>query len=123
MRLPHIALVRMGSRDLATKFLSHAQYVGSREWAREWATLPLLVCFAPDIAQERRVQRVAQVDLPPIAGLIVWTTTEGMLKECGPLAPIWSCGMLASDQIATPSGSRRQLLFHLQIEKKDMRRC
>jgi len=55
----------MNVRDLATKFLSYAYYIGSREWAREWATLPWLVCVAPDIAQERRVQRMAQVNLPP----------------------------------------------------------
>jgi hypothetical protein len=101
----------MNVRDLATKFLSYAQYIGSREWAREWSTLPWLVCVAPDIAQERRVQRVAHLNLPPIAGLIVWTTTESMLKEGGLLAPIWSCGMLSNDQIASPSGSRRQLFI------------
>jgi len=108
----------MNVRDLATKFLSYARYIGSREWAREWATLPSLICIAPDIAQERRIQRVAHMNLPHSSGLIVWTTNEVLLKGHGPLAPIWSCGMLSSDQIASQSNSRRQHLFHMQIEKE-----
>jgi hypothetical protein len=108
----------MNVRDLATKFLSYAQYIDSREWAREWATLPWLVCVAPDVAQERRVQRVAQVNLPHSSGLIVWTATERMLREHGPLAPIWSFGMPTNNQVAFPSGSLRQCVFDIFHEKE-----
>ncbi len=111
----------MNVRDLATKFLSYAHYIGSREWAREWATLPWLVCVAPDIAQERRVQRMAQVNLPHIPGLIVWATTEVMLKERGPLAPIWSRSIPHRGQGAQPSSSHKQRLFDLIQEKKNTR--
>ncbi len=53
----------MNVRDLAIKFTSYAHYIASREWAREYSMLPVLVCVAPDIAQERRMQRVAQARL------------------------------------------------------------
>ena len=79
----------MNVRDLAVKFTSYAHYIASREWAREHSMLPVLVCVAPDIAQERRMQRVAQARLTQFAGLVVWTTTEVLLNEHGPLAPIW----------------------------------
>ena len=105
----------MNVRDLTTKFRSYAQYIDSREWARDWTTLPWIICVAPDIAQERRVQRFAHLNLPPGSGLIVWTTTEGMLNEHGPLASIWSCGMLPRSREASPCGSRRQLLFHREL--------
>jgi hypothetical protein len=108
----------MNARDLATKFISYAQYIDSREWAREWSTLPWLVCIAPDIAQERRVQRVAQANLAHNLGMVVWTTTEVLLRDRGPLAPIWLFGMSASDQVASPSGSLRQLVFHLHTEEE-----
>ena len=61
--------------------------VASREWAREHSLLPVLICVASDIAQERRVQRVAQDTLTQSAGLIVWTTTEALFNEHGPLSP------------------------------------
>ena len=50
----------MNVRDLAIKFTAYAHYILSREWAREGSQLPVLVCIAPDITQERRMQRVAQ---------------------------------------------------------------
>src|SRR5947207_8724156 len=53
----------MNVRDLAIKFTSYAQYIASREWARERSIMPLLTCVAPDIAQEKRMQRVAQAVL------------------------------------------------------------
>jgi len=52
----------MNVRDLVVKF-SYANFVASREWAREFSRLPLLVCVAPEKAQERRIQRVAQARL------------------------------------------------------------
>jgi hypothetical protein len=38
----------MNARDLGIKFRSYAHFIASREWARERAKLPLLVCIAPD---------------------------------------------------------------------------
>jgi hypothetical protein len=106
----------MNTRDLATKFRSYAHYIDSREWAREWATLPLLVCIAPDIAQERRIQRVAQAGLSRISGLVVCTTTEGLLKEHEPLAPIWTTGMMSSSHVVSRSNPGRKLVFHIHSE-------
>jgi hypothetical protein len=85
----------MNVRDLAIKFTSYAHYILSREWAREGSQLPVLVCIAPDIAQERRMQRVAQVCLAHASGLVLWTTTDVPLHEQGPLAPIWLEGILS----------------------------
>jgi hypothetical protein len=50
----------MNGRDSSIKLLSYAHYIVSREWARERSRLPLLVCVTPDIAQEKRMQRVSQ---------------------------------------------------------------
>lgn len=108
----------MNARDLATKFASYAQYFDSREWARERSPLPWLLCVTPEIAQERRVQRAAQSALSHLPGRVFWTTTEELLSERGPLAPIWTTGMPSSDQIASPSGSHRQRLFHMHTEKE-----
>ena len=55
--------------------------------------LPVLWCVAPDIAQERRMLRVAQARLASTPGLVVWTTTEVLLNEYGPLSPVWLQGM------------------------------
>jgi hypothetical protein len=101
----------MNVRDLAVKFSSYAHYSASREWARERSTLPGLVCIAPEIAQERRIQRVAHATLSPTPGLVIWTTTEGLLNERGPLAPIWSPGIPLPGQGAHLRGSPRQSIF------------
>ena len=90
----------MNVRDLAVKFTAYAHYVASREWARERSMLPLLVCIAPDIAQERRIQRVAQARLTSTPQLELWTTTEVLLNEHGPLALIWLQGMPQRSQRA-----------------------
>jgi hypothetical protein len=45
----------MNVRDLEVKFTSYAQYIASREWARECSMLPELIRVAPDIAQEKRM--------------------------------------------------------------------
>ena len=79
----------MNVHDLAIKFSSYAHYLASRDWARERALLPLLVCIAPDIAQERRMQRVAQACLRHISGLVIRTTTATQLADRGLLAAIW----------------------------------
>jgi predicted transcriptional regulator len=80
----------MNVRDLAIKFTSYAHYLASREWARERSLFPRLFCVAPDIAQERRMQRVAQASLRHISGLVIRTTTATLLADRGLLAAIWS---------------------------------
>ena len=99
----------MNMRDLAIKFTSYAHYIASREWAKERSVLPLLVCIVPDIAQERRVQRVVRARLTHIPGLALWTTTVVLLNEYGPLAPIWLQGI----QPAQLGGSYRLCLSFL----------
>ena len=100
----------MNGRDLQLKFASYAHYVASREWAREDTRLPGLFCVAPEIAQERRMQRVAQTSLTSTPELLVWTTTEVLLHAYGPLAPIWLHGLPQRSQAARPDGSLRQAL-------------
>jgi hypothetical protein len=95
----------MNVRDLTIKFLSYAHYTAAREWARERSMLPLLICIAPDIAQERRIQRVAQARLTSTPELELWTTTEVLLNEYGPLAPIWLQGIPQCRKGAQPGGS------------------
>jgi hypothetical protein len=97
----------MNVRDLAVKFTSYANYIASREWAREHAMLPVLVCVAPDIAQEKRMQRVAKARLTSPSGAMMWTTTKVLLNEQGPLAPIW----LQSNQAAPSGCTLRRCLF------------
>lgn len=108
----------MNVRDLSIKFSSYAHYVATREWARESARLPRLLCIVPDIAQEKRIQRVAQARLAPTTGLAVWTTTEVLLNERGPLAPIWLPGMPQGNQTAPLIGSLRQCLSEVMSGKK-----
>lgn len=107
----------MNARDLATKFASYAQYFDSREWARERLPLPWLLCVTPEIAQERRVQRAAQSALSHLPGWVFWTTTEELLSECGPLAPIWSLGTPLRGQVSSSSGSFRQRVFQTLPKK------
>jgi len=91
----------------------------SREWAREHATLPVLLCVTPDIAQERRMQRVAQARLTHIPGVAAWTTTAVLLNKHGPLAPIWLQAMPQRCQAAHEDGSLRRCLFDGMFGKKD----
>ncbi len=98
----------MNVRDLSIKFLSYAHYIASREWARERSMLPLLICVAPDIAQERRIQRVARDRLTSTPELVVWTTTEGLLNRHGPLASIWLQGVPQRSHIAQLGSSLRR---------------
>jgi hypothetical protein len=97
-------------RDLTVKFTSYAHYIVSREWMREDARLPRLLCIVPDISQERRMQRVAQTRIMSLAGLVLWTTTDVLLSEHGPLSPIWLQGMPQRNQEVQPGGSLRQSL-------------
>ena len=101
----------MHVRDLAIKFTSYRHYLASREWARECSLIPALVCVAPDIAQEKRMLRVAQARLALAAGFELWTATEVLLNERGPLAPIWFQGIPQSFHVSQPEGSYRQCVF------------
>jgi len=92
----------MNVRDLAVKFTSYASYIASREWAREDPMLPVLLCVAPETGQERRMQRVALARRTSPAGLMVWTNTEVLLNELGPLAPI-CCRAVKEDRQAVRS--------------------
>jgi len=108
----------MNVRDLAIKFTSYAHYVVSREWARERSMLPVLLCVAPDIAQERRMQRVVQARLTHTPGVVVWTTTEVLLNEHGPLASIWLQGIPQRRQAIQLGDLLRQRLFDVIPLKK-----
>ena len=107
----------MNVRDLSVKFTTYGHYIASREWARESLSLPWLFCIAPDIAQERRMQRVAQDRLMSSPGLMVWTTTKVLLDEHGPLARIWLQGMPQVSQVVQPNGSTRQCAFAFSGER------
>jgi len=101
----------MNVRDLAVKFTSYAHYISSREWTRECSMLPVLMCVAPEISQERRMQRVALARLTSPPGLVVWTTTRVLLNKQGPLAPIWLQSRPRSSQAAHSGNLLRQCLF------------
>jgi hypothetical protein len=101
----------MNARDLAIKCTSYGHYLASREWAKQCSLIPELVCVAPDIAQERRIQHVAQARLAPLRGFELWTATEVLLDERGPLAPIWLQRIPQSSQVSQPEGSYRHCLF------------
>jgi hypothetical protein len=106
----------MNARDLTVKFASYAHYLASREWAREGAKPPWLLCVAPQLEQERRMQRVAQGSLTSTAGLAIWTTTAALSREHGPLAPIWSPGPPLPGQ--TAKALNRRGVFETICEKK-----
>jgi hypothetical protein len=110
----------MNVRDLAVKFTSYAHYIASREWARESASLPRLFSIAPDIAQERRMQQVAQARLADTPGLVLWSTTEILLNEFGLLAPIWLQSITQRGQAIWPSNTMRQHLSNVICAKKDL---
>lgn len=79
----------MNTRDLIKKVNTYAQYIASREWAREGRNLPLLLFVAPDLAQEKRIQRVVRAVLAKTAGLVVRTTMASRLEEQGLCGAIW----------------------------------
>ena len=92
-------------RDLALKFNSYAHYIASREWVREHARVLRLFCVAPDISQQTRMLRVAQISLAHASDLMAWTTTEVLLNEHGPLG----CDLAAEYARSQPSGSARRI--------------
>jgi len=101
----------MNVRDLAVKFTSYVHYLSSREWAKERTTFPWLLCVAPELAQERRIQRVAQARLAQATRLILRTTTTVLLHEQGPLAPIWLPCLPLGNRAVQPKYSLRGSLF------------
>src|SRR5437588_968230 len=108
----------MNSRDLAVKFNAYQHYISSREWARERSSLPRLLCVAPDIAQERRMHRVAQGRLTQSLGPAMWTTTEVLLKAYGPIVPIWMQLQSQSNQPDKVSDIHRCDVFDTNIGGK-----
>ena len=98
----------MNVRDLTVKFTSYAHYLASREWVRDHPILPMLVCVTPDIAQERRMVRVAQTTLAKTSGVVLATTTATLLTAYGPLAAIW---LPALPRHHLSEGKSRQALF------------
>jgi hypothetical protein len=110
----------MSVRDLAVKFTSYAHFVRSREWARDDARVPWLVCVAPDIAQERRIQRVAQPTLSHLPGVELWTTTEVLLNEQGPLASIWLKSMARPGQTLLVKSPSRKCLFDTMLSERGL---
>ncbi len=107
----------MNARDLAIKFASYAHYLASREWARERSMVPRFVCVAPDIAQERRMHRAAQASCVAHSGLGIWTTTEVLLKERGPLAPIWLQEVPRGSSPVQPGATLRQQWNEVMLGK------
>jgi hypothetical protein len=110
----------MNVRDLAIKFTSYSHYLASREWTRDYSRIPALICVAPDIAQERRMQRVAQARLAHATGFELWTATEVLLNEHGPLAPIWLQGLPQGSQVSGQQGSHRQCVFDAMLAQRCM---
>ena len=102
-------------RDLAVKFDAYAHYIASREWARESLSLPLLVCVAHDIDQERRLQRVARARLLRSPGLGLWTTTEELLNRYGPLTLVYLPVLPTSRQVTRVGASPRQGVFGVAV--------
>jgi predicted transcriptional regulator len=108
----------MNVRDLAVKFASYAFYIASREWAREGSMLPVLVCVAPEIAQEKRLAHVVRARSAQADGFVVWTTTEVLLNSYGPLAPIWLRTIPTLSQVEQPGIGQRQILFAVDLQHK-----
>jgi Replication-relaxation len=98
----------MNVRDLSIKFASYAHFIASREWAREAPRLPRLFCVAPDIAQEKRIQRVRHERLEQTPGLVMCMNTEVLLNEHGPPAPIWLLFTAERAQGVVPGSALRR---------------
>jgi hypothetical protein len=104
----------MKLQDLQLKFATYAMYLISREWARSSPYLPMLVCVAPEIGQERLLAKAARECLLRVpSSLGVYTTTTNLLMTQGLLAPIWQRVVLADQQVqsAPPDPRRRRALF------------
>ncbi|MGZ3644938.1 MAG: hypothetical protein ACXVCM_13950 [Ktedonobacteraceae bacterium] len=78
------------------------------------------MCVAPDIGQEKPMQRVVQARLAHVSGLVVWTTTAVLLNEYGPLAAIWLPGTPGCKQVGLPGSLQRNGLHQLMSRSKTM---
>ena len=110
----------MNVRDLSIKCTAYEHFVSSRAWVREDARVPRLVCVVPDIAQEQRVRRVAHARLAHTSGLVVCTTTEVLLNEHGPRAPIWLLDTQGCDQGGLTGSVQRYCWSQLISSSKAM---
>jgi hypothetical protein len=72
---------------LTAKLRTYAQYLRSREWAREQRALPLLLIVTPEPSQERRIRQLYAMVTAP--GLRLFTTTATRLTDHNLLDPIW----------------------------------
>ena len=63
------------------------------------------------------MQRMAQARVTSTPGLVLWMTTEVLLNEYGPLAPIWLQNIPQRGQVGQPSGLLRQIIFEMVPEK------
>ena len=108
----------MNVRDLAFKFNSYAHYIASHEWVREYARVLRLFCIAPDISQQTRMLRVAQISLAHTSDLMAWTTTEVLLNEHGPLGCDLAQTLPDRCQAVRPGGSLRQSSFDVMPGKQ-----
>jgi len=75
--------------------------------------LPVLVCVAPEIAQEKRLAHAVRTGLAQANGLVVWTTTEVLLNTYGPLAPIWLKTIPTLSQVEQSGNVARKIIFGL----------
>jgi hypothetical protein len=80
----------MHQRDLQRKMGSYARYLASREWAREHAVPPTLLCVVPEIAQERSLAQIALSKLKDCpVHVALYLTTRSLLITAGISAAIW----------------------------------
>ena len=68
------------------------------------------------------MQRVAQAKLVPLTSMVLWTTTEALLNDHGPLAPIWLQALPQRSQGEQTSGLFRQSMFKVNLEKENPER-
>ena len=66
------------------------------------------------------MQRVDQDRLTQTTRLIVWTTTDALFNEHGPLSPIWLQDLPQRRQAAKPGSVLRQCLCDMILRKNDM---
>ena len=80
----------MHERDLQRKMGAYAQYLTSREWAREHQIPPTLLCVMPEVSHERTLTRIALARLGscPVR-FSLYTTTRSLLMTSGISAAIW----------------------------------
>ena len=63
------------------------------------------------------MQRVAKASLTSPSGAMMWTTTEVLLNEQGPLAPIWLQSRPQSSQAVQSGSAVGQCFFDVILGK------